>query len=346
MTPDLLGYLLHSLEPAEERAVEEFLEGSPEARQQLLRLRQRLQPLDSWEQPDPPADFFYRTLRAIAARRTEKSEAARATLTTPVPLADRPRPAAIIRPWAISEVAPGISSWRRPDVWVSIAMLLMVCLSIPPVLRFVRERAHQVECRENMRYFHPSLVHYADMNGGFLPGPQASGPLARAGVVVPTLYDNGLLTDRCKIGCDPSCSMRPVALQEVRQHDPNDAGFWTRLGGSYGYQLGYVVHEGNTVRLMPIRIGDGNNTPILADRPPRAGEANDFYTGNSPNHGGRGQNVLYLDGHICFQVTRQSQKTDDMDIYLNQQRKQAAGTHARDSVLAPSEAAPLPEPIE
>ena len=39
MKPDLLGYVLHTLEPAEERAVEAYLESTPSARKELLRIR-------------------------------------------------------------------------------------------------------------------------------------------------------------------------------------------------------------------------------------------------------------------------------------------------------------------
>ena len=41
-----------------------------------------------------------------------------------------------------------------------------------------------------------------------------------------------------------------------------------------------------------------DSTPILADRPPAQG------WGNSPNHGGTGQNVLFVGGNVGFFTTR------------------------------------------
>ena len=56
-------------------------------------------------------------------------------------------------------------------------------------------------------------------------------------------------------------------------------------GGDYAYTLGY--RDGDDV--AGLRRDSGDLLPILADRP-AAGD------GNSPNHDGAGQNVLYIGG--------------------------------------------------
>jgi hypothetical protein len=339
MTPDLLGYLLRSLEPDEALVVEEYLESSPEARRQLRLLRKQLGPLDAWEAAEIPPDLFYQTLRTVATKRIE----AIAPLVIPVP--SRPKSEAILQPWVTSDLAPRVSSWRRPDIWVAIALLVIVGAAIPPVLQFVRQRAAQVECSDNMRQLYASLMEYARAHQGQFPVPTAQGPAARAGIYAPVLFDEGYWGERLRLGCGQNTPVRPVALREVQQHDPNDSAWWTRVGGSYGYHLGYVVNEGGVVRIMAIRNGDGDNIPILADRPPRAGEPLDFYNGNSPNHDGRGQNVLYTGGQVAFQPYRYALHGDNKDIYLNRKKMPFAGTDKHDAVIAPSEASPLP-PVE
>ena len=59
--------------------------------------------------------------------------------------------------------------------------------------------------------------------------------------------------------------------------------------------------------------------------------------GNSLNHGGRGQNVLFHDGHVEFCVSR---LVGGDDIYLNRDMKVAAGVGCSDAVLGSS--APRP----
>ena len=56
------------------------------------------------------------------------------------------------------------------------------------------------------------------------------------------------------------------------------------------------------------------------------------FLGNSANHGGEGQNVLFLDGHMVFCKTRNVGIEGD-DIYLNRAGRQAAGLDAKDAVL-------------
>src|SRR5436309_9956542 len=78
----------------------------------------------------------------------------------------------------------------------------------------------------------------------------------------------------------------------------------------------------------------GSLWPILADRPPSDGTP-----GNSPNHGGAGQNVLFLDGHVRFVPGRTIGDPDD-DIFLNRANTVAAGVDNRDVVLGASASRP------
>jgi prepilin-type processing-associated H-X9-DG protein len=85
----------------------------------------------------------------------------------------------------------------------------------------------------------------------------------------------------------------------------------------------------------------GGRLPLMADAP--ACDANsEVRPGNSANHEGRGQNVLFTDGHVEFLTTR-TVGPDGDDIYLNADQKVGAGRGPRDSVLGQSGAVPFPE---
>jgi prepilin-type processing-associated H-X9-DG protein len=119
-------------------------------------------------------------------------------------------------------------------------------------------------------------------------------------------------------------------IEEFRRHIQSFAG-------CYAYSLGY--NDGRTVHGLRLIPGDPMNIslPILADRPPPGVDSGD--PGNSLNHGGLGQNVLFIDGHCGFRTVRTVGFEGD-DIYVNFDRKVAAGKTRLDSVLASSDCKP------
>jgi hypothetical protein len=73
---------------------------------------------------------------------------------------------------------------------------------------------------------------------------------------------------------------------------------------------------------------------LMADAPPAESSL-----GNSPNHGGYGQNVLFKDGSTKFTTERTSGFEGD-DIYLNKCGKREAGMDWRDTVIGGSSSRP------
>ena len=78
--------------------------------------------------------------------------------------------------------------------------------------------------------------------------------------------------------------------------------------------------------------------PILADAP--ANNERCQPRGNSGNHGGRGQNVLYVSGAVRYCTTR-TVGMDRDDIYLNLDQRVNAGLNSRDTVLGAGATQPL-----
>ncbi|MFT3878308.1 MAG: hypothetical protein QM703_01450 [Gemmatales bacterium] len=224
MKPDLLGYVLQMLEPEEERAVEEYLETTPEARREVLRMRPLLKAMQD-DEVEPSKDLIYKTLRAVAH---QNSAINHSPIVPPVvvPAGEPVRGSAKLpklEPCASKEYETSPDSWRRADAWALIAVIMLILLAIPPVLQFVRDRAGQVECRENMRQLYSSFTEYMNDHGGAIPALTYSGPASRAGIYATTLKEAGLWGDRMRLGCPPGSPTVPQSMAEVATHPDDEA---------------------------------------------------------------------------------------------------------------------------
>jgi prepilin-type processing-associated H-X9-DG protein len=322
----LVGYLLNALDPETQRQVEAHLRDDPEAGHRLDLLRRALQPLAADAEEEPPPGLCVRTLGYIA------HDQCRHRADRPV---RRPLPRA---PWPVGDAEPGRSWWRRADVLVA-AVLLFACLGMgASLLPGLWQRQQIYACQNNLRLFGQALAAYSQNHAHQFPKVEAGPPRNVAGIFVPMLHDAGVLQGDVTVSC-PSSGSRQVPsltlaqLEELRQEQP--AAFRDvvrRLAGCYAYTLGYGCPEDH----HGLHDTDDDHLPLLADRP-----ADGVGDGNSPNHGGLGQNVLYIDGHVRFCTSRSAGVNGD-DIFLNQDRKVGAGCNPLDSVLGASAATPYP----
>lgn len=342
MKPDLLGYVLKTLEPAEELAVEEFLENHSEARREVQRLRPLLNAMHE-DDAEPSKELIYRTLRSVANQHSAGEVASSGA--APVKATRKSGQLPKLEPWTVKEYEVSPTNWRRADAWALIAVVMLILLAIPPVLQYVRDRAMQVECKDNMRQLYQAFHKYMEDHQGNIPRLAPNGPNSRAGIYATMLHDSGLWGERMRLSCPPNSSSIPQSLEEVQKHGDDEHSYWQNFAGSYAYNLGYLHNNDGNVTIQSVKRGDGDSIAILADRPPRLGEVANCSLANSPNHGGRGQNVLHLGGHVIFYPGRSNTQGDDRDIFRNINNQTAAGLHVHDSVLAPSEAKALPSAV-
>jgi type II secretory pathway pseudopilin PulG len=342
MKPDLLGYVMHALPPQEEREVEALLEAQPELRTELKRLRPLLNALDTQEEYEPSKDLVFRTLRSVASAHSQNELDQKTDKHKPSKTGVHQLPG--LEPWKPSELEAMPTNWRRADAWALIAIILMIVIAIPPVLQYVRDRAMQTECRDNMRQLHLALNGYMQANNGRIPSLSMDGPTARAGMYATILKESGLWGERLRLGCPPNSPTQPESLINVKAHSDSDTDYWKKFAGSYAYHLGYIQMVDGNPQLFALKVGDGDTLPILADRPARFGEVQNWAVANSPNHGCRGQNVLHLGGHVAFLPYRSAINGDDRDIFRNQDNQPHASKDKFDCVLGPSEATPTSTP--
>jgi hypothetical protein len=320
MDENLLGYLLDALDRDAQRAVEAHLRLHPEARARLEELRQLLAPLaDDADAPEPPLGLVVGTLAHVAEHQSRR-----------LPIAPRPSRRQI--------GAPFRRGVRRADLVVA-GLILVLSAGMGMTWLARQWRDYRIlACQNNLHGIWTALQVYADDHpegGGAFPRVDVEPPRNFAGVYAPILADSGAMNADVNTVCPaqtprtpPTCSL--TELDDLSRRRPDEFHALTRdLGGDYAYSLGY--REGD--ELMGLRRNSGNLLPILADRPRTDGR------GNSPNHGGAGQNVLYIGGQVrwCVEPTV---GVDRDDIYLNLKNRVLAGEHQFDTVLGPSEAAP------
>jgi prepilin-type processing-associated H-X9-DG protein len=325
MEENLVGYLLKALDTDTQKEVEASLRQSPELRSRLDLLERSLAPLaDDREMPEPRPGLVLSTLARIAEFQCRK-------------LPDAPPPPR-------SQSGPGIRPWpRRADVMVA-ALLLIVLGGIGSsfLMRLWHDYRGRAECRNNLFVIWRGLQSYCDVHEGNFPLVEKGGPHGVAGIFVPMLGDSGMIGPEFSVAC-PSQELRANPRRSVRemeelyQSNPDAFRFEARrLAGGYAYTLGYQDATGyHGMRCDSVESGNLKLLPIVADR------LDSLAQRNSANHGGDGQNVLYLDGHVEWRTSRNAGINGD-DIFVNWDNKVLAGKAREDTVLGSGETSPSP----
>ena len=320
MDDQLLRYAMNLMESAEVAQVEARLERDPEAVVQLEVVRHALEPLSA-DKPEPVPPVFL-AANTIAKIRNEKSRS-----FSGVPKL------AFQNHWGPHHLAI-----TRFDLLVAASLMILAGGILFPLLGSMKNHAEIKQCAQNLNQFHQSFVHYSNLQpDGSFPKVEEKGPRSFAGVFVPSLRHHGLLTDSHSVACGNGNKRLPSETNLDQLHamfqNQNDRRGYDRLareaGGDYAYNIGYQV-DGKVKHLT--RESD-QHIPLLADK------TNGLSRKNSPNHGGNGQNVLHVGGHVRWLPARKSGITQD-DIFLNDDGHVQAGRHLLDHVLGPSHSRP------
>ncbi len=314
----LLGYLLGALEDDEQRHVDARLQREPELLRSLKSVERSLRPLEGLPRfYAPPPGLASRTCRMVLA---VEGRVAPLPQLSPCPIPPR---------WS--------RGFRFADLAVGMAVFLAAAALLVPAVQSSRFNAHILTCQDKLRQIGVALTQYSDRNGGYFPVVPLRGELATAGIYAPVLLDHGLLTESHQVVCPGSPlandgQFRVPRLSEVRLVGNERIGELCRqMGGSYGYSLGYV-QDGVYRATRNLRRA---HFALLSDRPSL--HMPEFQT---VHHSGRGQNVLFEDGHVRFLETPNTPYTAD-HLFTNAEGRIAPGVHADDSVIVSSTAYPL-----
>lgn len=302
----LLGYLLDALDPAERAEVEERLARDECLRADLEVLRNGLRPLSADVVPDPP----------------------------PAELARRTCDLVLIRSHALAnDIAPPASArWSLADVVAAAAVVLTATLLMLPAVNVSRANAQRAGCQNNLRELGGGIARFSELRHGALPQMAALRDVSFCGIIDPELFHGGFVSDARAFVCPatvtaPASEFRMPGRDELLAEGARHGSGIRPLDlGSFAITLGHM-EEGRFART---RNRGRSSFAIVADAP-----SMHLSEHRSANHGGKGQNVLYEDGHVRFLTACLVVDGGD-DVYRNDEGFIAPGLHADDAVIAPT----------
>jgi prepilin-type processing-associated H-X9-DG protein len=226
--------------------------------------------------------------------------------------------------------------FRWADFAVAASIFVAGVLTLLPAIQRSRDRMNQAGCVFNLQRLGNSLAQYASLHP-YLPYPPPHRSDAHAGTFAAILHDAGVLNDPSLLDCPCNGARAHVneelvsfdQLEHIRRTDPGR--YQSMLRWDYGFNVGYRRESG---RAGPLEFEHSSRIPVLADQPDHENYVR-IKDGNSPNHGGRGQNVLFGDGSVRWFGSRKISPID-LDLYLNNEHQPKPGVHVQDSVLMPS----------
>lgn len=152
--------------------------------------------------------------------------------------------------------------------------IIGILVAIPfPALSRARESGRRAKCMNNLKQIGLGLIMFANENDEEFP-TSTTAPVAMRSFNF--LYPD-YISDRNVFNCS-SDSIGGTNTASIISGSP-----FTLAQNSYGYDGAH-------------NLEDNPGIAIAADRQPATPDE----TTNSPNHGGRGQSVVYIDGHVEF----------------------------------------------
>jgi hypothetical protein len=227
--------------------------------------------------------------------------------------------------------------FRWADFAVAAGIFVAGTLTLLPAIHRSRERMNQAGCVFNLQQLGNSLAQYASLHP-FLPYPPTHRSDTHAGMFAVILHDAGVLDNLSVLDC-PCNGACPHAMKElasfeqvdqIRKTDP--LSYQRMLCWDYAYNVGY--RNASSGSPCPLEVAHSSQIPVIADQP----DHEDFQMirdGNSPNHGRRGQNVLFGDSSVRWFHSRNIGPLDP-DLFLNNNHQARPGINVLDSVLMPS----------
>jgi prepilin-type processing-associated H-X9-DG protein len=213
-------------------------------------------------------------------------------------------------------------------------------LALAPAVLRGRERWGRAACTNNLQKVGVRLHQYAALNHAY-PFVDADEEVPHVGAIVCRLNEAGFPVDPRDLHCPcdesdhrPDRVPRYAEVAERMRVAPHEV--CRMLDNGYAFHIGHYPNPAPNGEPVPLRPDAGlQSIPILADRPGFDTASGSIHDGNSPNHGGQGQNVLYADGHAGWLGSRWVSPADK-DLYLNNADRPAYGIGPEDSVLMPA----------
>ena len=218
--------------------------------------------------------------------------------------------------------------FRWADFAVAAGIFVAGVLTLLPAIQRSRERMNQAGCVFNLQQLGNSFGQYASLHPVLALSAVSIGPTPPPG----SFAVDAARRRRARRRHAPGLPVqRPVPAREPgagrastsssASAGPIRRSYQRMLCWDYAYNVGYrhaSQHPG------PLEVVHSSRIPVLADQP----DHDDFWIkdGNSPNHGGRGQNVLFGDGSVRWFRTRHVSPTTRTSISTTTSSRGRAST--------------------
>lgn len=357
----LVGFLFNALEHAEKAQVEEALVTDDSLCDDLQRIRSHLPTFEHDRQHhEPPPGLAARTCSWLAERLhdypSSLSDPTRGSSgwafsaapfdashdAAPLPKSPAVRAKSLAeqtlasRPLSLSPAARfggiGWGEWRlrAPDMVVVAGILVCASFLFLPALAHCRFAAQTQLCQNNLKQVGVALMSYSDHHGGLFPQVPTSGNRAFAGVVGTILRDTDFLASPAALFCVTANRRTRVAIADyptLQQIDRATSAMLPAIrvaaSGDYGFSVGYW-EQGK------LALSRNQHRPwyaIAADAP-----SDSLPSHATANHAGRGQSVLFEDGHYQF-LRRCCPRLSRDEFFLNNRGHVSPGIDANDAVI-------------
>ena len=341
----VLDFLLEHDEPQQHFQTKECLASDEQMRKLRGQLEQILKPLSAWEDESPDADLTGRTLKFIKQHQETAALVGAAYAAGPrQPLPERATPSR--GRWILHNLS---------DLAAAAACIMLVFVLMNPSLKHARQIAQQQACSAQLRQVGLALEQYAQDHNGLITYVQR-GPLSKWWNVgrqegqnisntgnLYLLVKNGYLpveTFLCPGRDDHKVRVRIKLDPQLLKTLQDFAG---REDINYSFRLilnNQPLQSRNTFSLPFVT----DQNPLFADFDAEKQDELDLSAHlelqqvNSPNHAGRGQNLLFSDGRVIFSPDRRYGLDPD-DIFTIQSTMRYRGNERprseKDHFIAP-----------
>ena len=305
-----IDYVFGQLEGADLAAFEKHLALDPAAAESIKRLSWAVDHLvDDGDSFAPPVDLATRTMAFVA-------ESGRPKRT-------------------ILDFVPVAVPYRWTDLAVAASIFFAAVLTLMPAVQRSRERMQQAGCANNLQDLGRALWQYDNLYKHY-PNVNEKEDSAQTGIYAVILNDYKLIGDPKILDCPCNGTSPHSPLPNLKRacelSKTNPADLRVLLQGvEYAYNVVNLRPEDRAGRVQETASA---TLALLADQPNhRRFEA--ILPGNSGNHGGRGQNVVFSDLHVGWFNTRRI-SPDDADMFLNAESRPAPARNIKDAAMLPS----------
>lgn len=172
------------------------------------------------------------------------------------------------------------------ELLVVIAIIGILAGILLPVLSRARESARKTQCASNVKQIGMGLIMYANENNEQFPSSSASAMLS-----LNLLYPNYVSDPRVF-----NCPSDTLVTADENAKMSSGVKF-TADECSYGYDYTHSQANDADVALLADRPSTNSGTVNLDQNSPNHGGT---YSSSGDDTAGRGQNVVYIDGHVEF----------------------------------------------